>query len=130
MNDLLALAFPMFLAISAQLAASRFGLSAAIFEVLLGSAVGQVLGLLSLEIESFSSLAVLGGIGLTFLAGTEMEVERVRREWKGSLPLASFLSIFITIPLALHYLAGWSLGGSSLAGVELSEAPWPSFTFC
>jgi len=128
-NDLLALAFPMFLAVSAQLAASRFGLSAATFEVLLGSAVGQVLGLLSLEIES-SSLAVLGGIGLTFLARTEMEVERVRREWKGSLPLASFLSIFITIPLALHYLAGWSLGGSSPAGVELSEAPWPSFTFC
>ncbi|HNX48414.1 MAG TPA: cation:proton antiporter, partial [Methanomassiliicoccales archaeon] len=123
MNDLLALAFLMFLAVSAQLIASRFGLSAAIFEILLGLAVGQVLGLRSLEIEWFSFLAVLGGIGLTFLAGTEMEVERVRSQWKSSLPLAlaSFLSIFITVPFALHYLGGWSWDSSLLAGIALSE---------
>jgi len=122
-NDLLALAFLMFLAVSAQLIASRFGLSAAIFEILLGLAVGQVLGLRSLEIEWFSFLAVLGGIGLTFLAGTEMEVERVRSQWKSSLPLAlaSFLSIFITVPFALHYLGGWSWDSSLLAGIALSE---------
>ncbi|MHC1680760.1 MAG: cation:proton antiporter [Methanomassiliicoccales archaeon] len=123
MNDLLALAFLMFLAVSAQLVASRFGLSAAIFEILLGLAVGQVFGIRSSEIEWFSFLAILGGIGLTFLAGTEMEVERVRRQWKSSLPLAlaSFLSIFITVPLALYYLAGWSMDASLLAGVALSE---------
>lgn len=123
MNDLLALAFLMLLAVSAQLVASRFGLSAAIFEILLGLAVGQVFGIRSSEIEWFSFLAVLGGIGLTFLAGTEMEVERVRRQWKSSLPLAvaSFLSVFITLPLALYYMAGWSLDASILAGVALSE---------
>lgn len=123
MNDLLALALLMFLAVSAQLVASRFGLSAAIFEILLGLAVGQALGLRSAEIEWFSFLAVLGGIGLTFLAGTEMEVERVRKQWKSSLPLAlaSFLSIFTTLPLALHYLAGWGWDPSLLAGIALSE---------
>jgi len=123
MNDLLALAFLMLLAVGAQLIASRFGLSAAIFEILLGLAVGQVLGLRSLEIEWFSFLAVLGGIGLTFLAGTEMEVERVRKQWRSSLPLAlaSFLSIFVTVPLALHYLGGWSWDSSLLAGIALSE---------
>jgi len=122
-NDLLALALLMFLAVSAQLVASRFGLSAAIFEILLGLAVGQALGLRSAEIEWFSFLAVLGGIGLTFLAGTEMEVERVRKQWKSSLPLAlaSFLSIFTTLPLALHYLAGWGWDPSLLAGIALSE---------
>jgi len=117
------LAFLMLLAVGAQLIASRFGLSAAIFEILLGLAVGQVLGLRSLEIEWFSFLAVLGGIGLTFLAGTEMEVERVRKQWRSSLPLAlaSFLSIFVTVPLALHYLGGWSWDSSLLAGIALSE---------
>lgn len=123
MNDLLALALLLFLAVSAQLVASRFGLSAAIFEILLGLVVGQVLGLRSSDIEWFSFLAVLGGIGLTFLAGTEMEVGRVRRQWRSSLPLAaaSFLSIFITLPLALHHLAGWSWDASLLAGIALSE---------
>lgn len=123
MNDLLALALLMFLAVSAQLIASRFGLSAAIFEILLGLAVGQALGLRSADIEWFSFLAVLGGIGLTFLAGTEMEVGRVRKQWRISLPmaLASFLSIFATVPLALHHLAGWGWDSSLLAGVALSE---------
>ncbi len=123
MNDLLALAFLMFLAVSAQLVASRFGLSAAIFEILLGLAVGQVLGIRSADIEWFSFLAILGGIGLTFLAGTEMELERMRRQWRSSLPLAlaSFLSVFITVPLAMYYLAGWSLDASLLSGVALSE---------
>jgi Kef-type K+ transport system membrane component KefB len=122
-NDLLALAFLMFLAVGAQLIASRFGLSAAIFEILLGLAVGQVLGLRSSDIEWFSFLAAFGGIGLTFLAGTEMEIGRVRRQWKSSLPLAlaSFLSIFLTIPSALHLVVGWSWDASFLAGVALSE---------
>jgi Kef-type K+ transport system membrane component KefB len=119
----MALALLMLLAVSAQFIASRFGLSAAIFEILLGLAMGQALGLRSAEIEWFSFLAVLGGIGLTFLAGTEMEVQRVRRQWKSSLPLAlaSFLSIFVTVPLAMHYLAGWSWDPSLLAGIALSE---------
>jgi Kef-type K+ transport system membrane component KefB len=123
MNDLLALALLMLLAVSAQLVASRFGLSAAIFEILLGLAVGQALGLRSSEVDWFSFLAALGGIGLTFLAGTEMEVERVRRQWRSSLPLAlaSFLSVFVTLPLALRYLAGWSWDSSLLAGIALSE---------
>ncbi len=123
MNELLALALLIFLAVTAQLVAARFGLSAAIFEIMLGLAVGEVLGLRSSEVEWFAFLAALGGIGLTFLAGTEMEAGRVRRQIRGSLPLAlaSFLSIFLTVPLALHELAGWSWDASLLAGVALSE---------
>jgi len=123
LNDLLALALLVFLAVTAQLVASRFGLSAAIFEILLGLAVGEALGLRSAEVPWFAFLAALGGIGLTFLAGTEMQVERVRAQWRSSLPLAmaSFLSIFLTLPPALHYLADWSWDASLLAGVALSE---------
>jgi len=122
-NDLLTLALLLSLAVGAQLIASRFGLSAAIFEILLGLAVGQALGLRSSEIGWFSFLAALGGIGLTFLAGTEMEVGRVRRQWRSSAPLAlaSFLSIFLTVPVSLHHLAGWQWDASLLAGVALSE---------
>lgn len=123
MNDLITLALLMLLAVSAQLIASRFGLSAAIFEILLGLLVGEALGIHSSEISWFSFLAVLAGIGLTFLAGTEMEVERVRRQWRSSLPLAlaSFLSVFIVMPFVLHYLADWSWDASLLAGIALSE---------
>lgn len=123
MNELLALALLIFLAVTAQLVAAHFGLSAAIFEIMLGLAVGEVLGLRSSEVEWFAFLAALGGIGLTFLAGTEMEAGRVRRQIRGSLPLAlaSFLSIFLTVPYALHELAGWSWDASLLAGVALSE---------
>lgn len=123
MNQFLALAILLSIAVGAQLIASRLGVSAAIFEILLGVAVGQVLGLRSSDIDWFAFLAALGGIGLTFLAGTEMDVHRVRKQLRSSLPLAlsSFLSIFLTIPLALHFLAGWGWAPSLLAGVALSE---------
>lgn len=123
MNELLTLALLLFLAVSAQLIATRFGLSAAIFEILLGLAIGEVLGIRSSEISWFAFLAVLAGIGLTFLAGTEMELGRVRKQWKSSLPLAlaSFLSIFLVLPPVLHFLADWSWDASLLAGIALSE---------
>jgi len=122
-NDLLTLALLLFLAVTAQLVASRFGLAAAIFEILLGLALGEVAGIRSAEIPWFTFLAVFAGIGLTFLAGTEMEFGRVRKQWKSSLPLAlaSFLSVFVVIPPVLYYLADWSWEAALFAGVALSE---------
>jgi len=123
LNDLLTLALLLFLAVTAQMVAARFGLSAAIFEILLGLAIGEVLGIRSSEIPWFAFLAVLAGIGLTFLAGTEMELQRVKAQWRSSLPLAlaSFLSVFLILPPLLHLFAGWSWDSSLLAGVALSE---------
>jgi Kef-type K+ transport system membrane component KefB len=122
-NDLLTLALLLFLAVTAQLVASRFGLAAAIFEILLGLALGEVVGIRSTEISWFAFMAVFAGIGLTFLAGTEMEFGRVRKQWKSSLPLAlvSFLSVFAVLPPVLHFMADWSWDASLLAGVALSE---------
>lgn len=117
------LALLLFLAVSAQVIASRFGLSAALFEILLGLAVGEALGIRSIEIPWFAFLSMLAGVGLTFLAGSEMEYAKVRGQWRSSLPLslASFLPVLIVVPSLLHHIGGWSWTASLLAGVALSE---------
>ena len=108
MNELLTLALLLFLAVSAQVIASRFSPSAAILEILFGLAVGEVLGIRSMEIPWFAFLSMLAGVGLTFLAGSKMEHAKVRGQWRSSLPLslASFLPVLIAVPPLLHHIGG------------------------
>jgi glutathione-regulated potassium-efflux system ancillary protein KefC len=67
-------------------------------------------------------LAGIGAIVLTFLAGAELDPEVFRRKWKeaASVGLASFFFPFLGCAAAAHYLLGWEIMPSWLAGVAMS----------
>jgi Kef-type K+ transport system membrane component KefB len=59
---------------------------------------------------------------LTFLAGAELDPQVFRLKWKeaASVGLASFVFPFLGCTAAAHYLLGWELMPSWLAGVAMS----------
>jgi Kef-type K+ transport system membrane component KefB len=67
-------------------------------------------------------LAGFGAILLTFLAGTEVDAEVVRRNLGASLGIGfiSFLAPYLGCLLAARYLLGWSWPEAQIAGIALS----------
>lgn len=94
-------------------------MSVAIIEILLG-AVAAYFGLKAEEWMLF--IASFGGIMLTFLAGTEIDTDIMKKKLKPSLLIGglSFLFPFIGIFLYAYLVAGWNLQASLIAGVALS----------
>lgn len=97
----------------------KLGLSVAIIEIALGAVAGN----LGLEAEAWMIyLATFGGILLTFLAGTEIDVQLFRRRFKESVLIGSFsfLLPFLGVAAFTYYVVGWSLNASLIAGAALS----------
>lgn len=96
--------------------ARRIGVPAVVFEILFGLALGpSVLGLVasgSADAEFVEALAELGLLLLMFLAGFEVDFERLERQ--GSGPLLTGLAVFAAI-----LVAGWF--GFGLLGPESFE---------
>ncbi|HUI21281.1 MAG TPA: cation:proton antiporter [Methylocella sp.] len=68
---------------------------------------------------------VLSGVGvmlLTFLAGAELDPHVMKLKWKEALAVGSvsFLAPFLTCTAVTHYLLGWNMTQSWLAGVALA----------
>ena len=104
----------------ASLVSLRLGLSVAIVEILLGALFGN-LGLIQSE-GWMLYLATFGGIILTFLAGTEIDLDLMREKFRESFLIGffSFLCPFIAVFLYTYYLAGWSFTAALIAGTALS----------
>ena len=109
-----------FLIFAASLLSLRLGVSVAIFETLLGLAAGN-LGLHATDWMVY--IAGFGGIVLTFLAVSEVDIKLL----KSNLRAAGILSIFSFLaPLAggflfCRFLAGWSAPAALVTGIALSE---------
>ena len=97
----------------------KLGLSVAIIEILLG-AIGGYFGLKPEEWMTY--LAGFGGIVLTYLAGTEIDMRLMREKFKESMLIGgfSFLVPFLGVFLYTYFVAGWSLQAALIAGVALS----------
>src|SRR5499433_2378633 len=67
-------------------------------------------------------LAGIGAIVLTFLAGAELDPVVFRLKWKeaAAVGLASFLFPFLGCAAGAHYVLGWDVMPSWLAGVAMS----------
>jgi Kef-type K+ transport system membrane component KefB len=67
-------------------------------------------------------LAGFGAILLTFLAGTEVDPDVVRRNFGASvgIGIVSFLAPYLGCLFAARYLLGWSWPESQIAGISLS----------
>jgi Kef-type K+ transport system membrane component KefB len=104
----------------ASMVSVRAGVSVAILELLAGVVIGNVFDAEPQQWLIF--IAGFAGVVLTFLAGAEVDIDLLRREWRPSLAigLASFTAPFLVAMAAAYWLLDWSGKASAIAGIALS----------
>lgn len=116
------------LALVASFLASRYRLSTALVEILVGLGAQAALGLVGyasifdVQAPWLKTLAGIGAILLTFLAGAELDPDVFKRQWKEAAAIggASFLIPSVACWAAAHYLLGWESSPALLAGIALA----------
>lgn len=119
-NDWLFAAIWMTLAVIGALVAIRLKISAALIEILLGIAAGNLIALRTNSWLDF--IAGFGSIMLTFLAGAEIDPLVIRKQWKPaiSIGLVSFFVPFIAAMAYARYFGHWTQDASKIAGIAMS----------
>ncbi len=104
----------------ASMISVRAGVSVAILELLAGVAIGNALGVAPHEWIIF--IAAFAGVVLTFLAGAEVDVDLLRREWRPAVAIGavSFAAPFLVALGTAHWVLGWTGRASAIAGIALS----------
>ena len=115
------------LALIATLLAIWLKVSTALSEIVVGTVAQLVIGAfigvsLGGTSEWVTFLAGTGSILLTFLAGAELDPVVFRRKWREAtaIGLVGFFAPFFGVAAIAHYVLGWSVMASWLAGVALS----------
>jgi Kef-type K+ transport system membrane component KefB len=108
------------LALLASVISIRIAMSVALVEIMVGAVAGNVIGLEITQWVNF--LAGFGAIMLTFLAGTEIDGDVIRKKLGPSLGIgvASFAAPYVGVLLWAHYVVGWSWPEAQIAGISLS----------
>ena len=104
----------------ASMVSVELGLSVALIELLAGVIVGNAF---HIDVPGWLSfIGSFAGILLTFLAGAEVDVPQLRREWKASssIGLVSFGAPFVVVGLLAYYGLGWNHRQAEIAGIALS----------
>jgi len=91
-----------------------------IAQLIIGAMIGQAV--LGTDESWVKFLSGIGAIVLTFLAGAELDPAVFRLKWKeaAAVGLASFFFPFVACAAAAHYILGWQVMPSWLAGVAMS----------
>jgi glutathione-regulated potassium-efflux system ancillary protein KefC len=116
------------LALVASLLSIWLKISTALSEIVVGTiaqlVIGAVVGasLLGTDESWIKFLSGSGAIVVTFLAGAELDPVVFRLKWKqaAAIGFASFPFPFLGCAVAAHYLLGWAVRPSWLAGVAMS----------
>jgi len=112
------------LALLASLVSIRIGISVALVEIVVGAVAGNLPhGHDLIQQTAFTTfLAGAGSMLLTFLAGAEIDPLSFRRHLRASLVIGtlSFALPFAGAFAVCHFLLGWRLGASEIAGTALS----------
>jgi Kef-type K+ transport system membrane component KefB len=119
-NVWLVAAIWMALAFLGSLLSIRFGIAAALIEILLGVIAGNFIALRSNVWIDF--IAGFGSIMLTFLAGAEINPTVLKRQWRPAITIG-FLSFFAPFCGALAYalfVAHWDANAAKIAGIAMS----------
>jgi Kef-type K+ transport system membrane component KefB len=108
------------LALGASLISIWAAISVALIEIMVGAVAGNLVGLPLSPWVNY--LAGFGAILLTFLAGTEVDADVVRRNFGASVGIGiiSFLAPYLGCLVAARYLLGWSWPEAQIAGIALS----------
>jgi Kef-type K+ transport system membrane component KefB len=116
------------LALIAAMIAARFRISTALTEIIVGMSA-RALFAATVGAEIFSAqepwvktLAGLGAIALTFLAGAELDPDVFKLKWKeaAAIGVASFLAPAVSCWAVAHYLLSWENSPALLAGIALA----------
>jgi glutathione-regulated potassium-efflux system ancillary protein KefC len=116
------------LALISAMIAARFRISTALTEIVVGMCA-RALFAATVGAEIFSAqepwvktLAGLGAIALTFLAGAELDPDVFKLKWKeaAAIGVSSFLAPAIACWAAAYYLLGWESSPALLAGIALA----------
>jgi glutathione-regulated potassium-efflux system ancillary protein KefC len=118
------------LALIASLLSIWFHIATALSEIVVGTIaqliIGAVIGsaVLGTDESWVKFLSGVGAIVLTFLAGAELDPVVFKLKWKeaATVGLASFIFPFLGCAAAAHYLLGWEVMPSWLAGVAMSTS--------
>jgi len=116
------------LALIASLLAIWLRISSALSEIVVGTIAQLIIGaavgsaVLGTDESWIKFLSGIGAIVLTFLAGAELDPAVFRLKWKEAVAigLISFFFPFLGCAAAAHYLLGWEVMPSWLAGVAMS----------
>jgi Kef-type K+ transport system membrane component KefB len=116
------------LALIASLLSIWLRISTALSEIVVGTVAQLVIGaavgaaVLGTDESWIKFLSGVGAIVLTFLAGAELDPGVFRRKWKEAtaVGLASFFLPFVSCAVGAHYVLGWEVMPSWLAGVAMS----------
>jgi Kef-type K+ transport system membrane component KefB len=116
------------LAIIAGLLSVWLRVSTALSEIVVGTVAQLVIGaavgsaVLGTDESWIKFLAGIAAIVLTFLAGAELDPAVFKLKWKEAVAvgLVSFFFPFLGCAAAAHYLLGWEVMPSWLAGVAMS----------
>lgn len=116
------------LALMATLLSIWFRISTALSEIVVGTVAQLILGALigtsalGATSQWIAFLAGTGAIVLTFLAGAELDPGIFRTKWKEAfvVGLVGFFAPFLGAAAVAHFILGWSVMPSWLAGVALS----------
>ena len=122
------ISFVFFLAILASIVSRTYRISTALSEIIVGMLArltfAYILGveLLSVQEPWIKTLAGIGAIFLTFLAGAELDPDVFKLKWKeaAAVGLSSFLLPSFCCWGAAHFLLGWDNSSSVLAGIALA----------
>jgi Kef-type K+ transport system membrane component KefB len=108
------------LALAASVISIWTAISVALIEIMVGAVAGNVIGLPLTPWINY--LAGFGAILLTFLAGTEVDADVVRRNFGASIGIGviSFFAPYLGCLLAARYLLGWTWPEAQIAGISLS----------
>lgn len=120
MHDLIIACILSAIVLGAGMISIELGISAAIIEIILGVLAGNILHINPTQWLVF--IASIGGILLTFLAGTEVNIKLMREKFKQSLLIGglSFLLPFLLVFIYTYFIANWSINAAKIAGVALS----------
>jgi Kef-type K+ transport system membrane component KefB len=108
------------LALLASIISIRIAVSVALVEIMVGAVAGNAIGLDITPWVNF--LAGFGAIMLTFLAGTEIDADIMRRKLGPSVGIGviSFAAPYAGVLLWARYVEGWSWPAAQIAGISLS----------
>lgn len=108
------------LALAASVISIWAAMSVALVEIMVGAVAGNTIGLTLAPWVNY--LAGFGAILLTFLAGTEIDPQVVRKNLKASFGIGviSFVVPYVGVFLFARYVVGWSWDQAQIAGISLS----------
>jgi Kef-type K+ transport system membrane component KefB len=108
------------LALFASMMQNWVAVSIALLEIIIGAVAGNIVDLTLTPWINY--LAAFGAILLTFLAGAEIDVNVIRRNFGStmSIGLVGFFAPYLGVLAFAHFVSGWPWPQAQIAGIALS----------